>query len=58
MMMILQQVTGKHLEEGTPFCSLWKGAVWATGSLDDFEGSVMSHMSRTLDCVMKALGQL
>lgn len=58
MMMILQQVTGKHLEEGIPFSGLWKGAVWATGSLDDFEGSVMSHMSRALDCVVKALGQL
>lgn len=38
------------------FFQLGKGAVWAAGSLEDCKGSIISHTSRTLSCVMKALG--
>lgn len=46
-------VTGSLLEEGAPFSNLHEDASWAAGSLEDLKGSTLSHMWRTLDCVLR-----
>lgn len=43
-------MTGKHLEEGAPFSNLHKDAPWVAGSLENVEGSTLSHVKDFVLC--------